>query len=527
MAARREVHISLLLFVVAVLTGSADQIVDHVDTCIQNPPHPRNTGPYIPPAHPSLTANADLKRRAESVLDSLANAYSRAVENATHTDAVAKPKLRGSAALRKAVPRLLVKLSKAHNKNERPSKSNAELNPTLEEFLETTSYSEVHQSLAAVLDRHYLAKYGFRITSDLVTFKYTGSGTVIKDAHTLGSIGDLFRASPGITISVKDRKNRVLDLQAIVDYPPREDPIHVDSDSDFEIPTTRTGGKRKAASHSLKIQPAKCPSLAIAGAAAYTTSVEVNEVQYSVSRTDCHIEMDTAGDGGELYLDGNKYAAKEFYNIGAGNRLPSPEENLKNLRNELTVQKMAALTVTRFQDHASERRVPIADLRVADAFILSVTHGPEKHRSWLVDPLLSHCKTEKFSGTNVAGNHVGDLFGATCDALAHYSLQDSSETLVYVDIQGIKEPQLVNGVRGADVLVLFVLMVHTKGDSNALGDQGPDGIAKFKSQHKCNSICKRLSLTRIPQAAMDEQGLKELNTNLEQQVEGGDASDDV
>jgi hypothetical protein len=67
------------------------------------------------------------------------------------------------------------------------------------------------------------------------------------------------------------------------------------------------------------------------------------------------------------------------------------------------------------------------DLKVADAFLLTVTEGQDRGLAWIVDPLLESSATIKFSGTNEAG-HNGDLMGMTCDTFAHFSLYDSSGT---------------------------------------------------------------------------------------------------
>lgn len=75
------------------------------------------------------------------------------------------------------------------------------------------------------------------------------------------------------------------------------------------------------------------------------------------------------------------------------------------------------------------------DLKVADAFLLTVTEGEDRGLAWIVDLLLESTATIKFSGTNEAG-HNGDLMGMTCNTFAHFSLYDSSGTCVFVDIQG-------------------------------------------------------------------------------------------
>lgn len=61
--------------------------------------------------------------------------------------------------------------------------------------------------------------------------------------------------------------------------------------------------------------------------------------------------------------------------------------------------------------------------------------GDEIGLAWLVAPLLEHTKIRKFSGTLQAGLN-GDFMGETCDALAHYSLHDSNNELVFADMQG-------------------------------------------------------------------------------------------
>ncbi|KAJ7439478.1 kinase-like domain-containing protein [Mycena latifolia] len=363
--------------------------------------------------------------------------------------------------------------------------------PTLTDWPETAPVSEVKQSIAATVDFHYSKKYNFRVTSDDITLIYANSGTVINETHASGTLARLWRHSSGIAVSAKDRRNGVLDIHVSVQYPLKvsSEDIHSD-DSDMSSDIFGGPGKRKA-STSTVIRSSKPP----AGAGAYRTSIQINEQQYAVSRIDCTIDdLLSSGTTKKMFiltLNGVHYAAKCFFDIGA--RAPTPEENLRHLKNELTCQKQAARCLTRFQARATEKKIPIADLRVAESFILHVVSGPQKHHAWIVDPLLSTLQTVKFSGTDVAGSH-GDLFGATCDALAHFSLEDSEEYLVFVDIQGIKEPNYIHGARGSDELVLFDLMAHTQDGATNLGDKGPAGVQDFKLQHKCNSICKRTPL---------------------------------
>ena len=80
----------------------------------------------------------------------------------------------------------------------------------------------------------------------------------------------------------------------------------------------------------------------------------------------------------------------------------------------------------------------IPDLHVEMPFLIEVVESDTGHEdglSWIVDPLLDHTATRKFSGTTQAGTN-DDFVGKTCDALAHFSLHDSGGEVVLVDIQG-------------------------------------------------------------------------------------------
>ncbi|KAJ7436621.1 hypothetical protein FB451DRAFT_1453797 [Mycena latifolia] len=443
----------------ATLTGLRvlDIAVTHVADCVQNPPNPRQPGLYLPPAHPSLTSNPDLLAKAHVAIASLQNAHASAIHNATHPDNVARSKVRGSAATIKSVPRLQVKISKALNANAaRASEKNSSIMPTLTDWPETAPVSEVKQSIAATVDFHYSKKYNFRVTSDDITLIYANSGTVINEAHASGTLARLWRNSSGIAVSAKDRRNGVLDIHVSVQYPLKvsSEDIHSD-DSDVSSDIFVGPGKRKA-STSTVIRSSKPP----AGAGAYRTSIQINEQQYAVSRIDCTID-----------------------DLGASIFTEESQPLYVSVREEPSASGTTKKMFICIIDY----------LRVAESFILHVVSGPQKHHAWIVDPLLSTLQTVKFSGTDVAGSH-GDLFGATCDALAHFSLEDSEKYLVFVDIQGIKEPNYIHGARGSDELVLFDLMAHTQDGATNLGDKGPAGVQDFKLQHKCNSICKRTPL---------------------------------
>ncbi|KAJ7185211.1 hypothetical protein C8R46DRAFT_1185024 [Mycena filopes] len=495
--------------------SEANVAVAHVDSCVQDPPNPRNSHLYIPPARPNLTQNPELQQKAQTVLNSLNFAYSSAIDNTQNPDNVARNKVRGPAAIAKAVPHIQVKLSKAFNASGKPATRNSNITPTLQDWAETESFAKVKAGIAATLDYHYLTKYGVRVTTDDFILKYTASQTALNSMHTQGTLADLWRASTGVTISLKDRKTRVLDLQAVVEYPrPEAENEGYTSDGsvgDSTYSEVSQSGKRKAAQ--LSSRPLK--RLAPGGANLYRSSIQLNEEHFVASRIDCVVDergvvlwkedtrafsvslrkdSSAAGSTKKMYiltLDNRQYAAKCFFDIGG--RPPTREENFDELKKELLSSQHASRCLTRFQERATANKIPVADLRVADAFILRVAVGPQTHHAWIVDPLLNSLETVKFSGTDVAGNNIG-LFGATCDAFAHFSLEDSDEFLVFVDIQGVKQPQYMHGVRGADELVMFDFMAHTRNGGSNVGDKGPAGLDRFKLQHKCNSICRKIPL---------------------------------
>jgi hypothetical protein len=51
-------------------------------------------------------------------------------------------------------------------------------------------------------------------------FQYASCGAVLDPAHTSGTLGDLWRQSTGVRVAPKERKNSLLDLHAVVNYPP-------------------------------------------------------------------------------------------------------------------------------------------------------------------------------------------------------------------------------------------------------------------------------------------------------------------
>ncbi|KAF4616943.1 hypothetical protein D9613_008953 [Agrocybe pediades] len=97
-------------------------------------------------------------------------------------------------------------------------------------------------------------------------------------------------------------------------------------------------------------------------------------------------------------------------------------------------------------------------MALAESFPLTVADGIEKGTSWLVDPLLKIEKERKFSGSQKAGTNSADLMGRSCDAFAHFARQDSEDTWVPVDIQGIVTHIIKDGrMMRSNKLVLYCL----------------------------------------------------------------------
>lgn len=154
------------------------------------------------------------------------------------------------------------------------------------------------------------------------------------------------------------------------------------------------------------------------------------------------------------------YAAKRFYNIGDPDSVNavSYEDNLAHLKEEAIRQNWAKHSIEKFQTECIKKAISVFSecaictsrimlielcnqgLHVETPYILEVVKsksgfGGEDGLAWLVDPLLDHTATRKFSGTAEAGSN-NDFAGKTCDALAHFSLHDSSGEAIMVDIQG-------------------------------------------------------------------------------------------
>lgn len=156
-------------------------------------------------------------------------------------------------------------------------------------------------------------------------------------------------------------------------------------------------------------------------------------------------------------MGGLDYAAKTHFNQDG---TPLDEgDNYKRLKKELTRQATAKLMLAKFTRLAGKsgnvvpiagasrfsekmtyfvvlRKPNIADIEVADQFLLTVENGSEVERSWIADMYRPNGKFMKYSGTKGAGRNW-DTFGTTCDAFAHFALWKSDYGFVLTDIQGM------------------------------------------------------------------------------------------
>lgn len=92
-----------------------------------------------------------------------------------------------------------------------------------------------------------------------------------------------------------------------------------------------------------------------------------------------------------------------------------------------------------------------------------------------------------------------DMFTATCQAFSHYTYDNSGQTMVVCDLQGV-----VSGSR----LVLTDPAIHCTnilwhGSTNL----GTDGIEHFFHIHTCNDICHEMKLKHPNNIALDESEL--------------------
>ncbi|KAF8532125.1 kinase-like domain-containing protein [Gautieria morchelliformis] len=192
------------------------------------------------------------------------------------------------------------------------------------------------------------------------------------------------------------------------------------------------------------------------------------------------------------------FAAKCFKYIGQAGPM-TPAENRRHLEEEFSRHVIATDIGTNFLQLAQWKKVQVHKFMFSECQMFSILSGTRKGWDYLADPYLGQPAVTKFSGTTTAGTNSDSLMGKTIDALAHFSVVTSDESLVLVDLQ--ETPVYVNGMRDiANKLTLFDTMTHTIDGKSGLGDKGRAGIAQFKDQHQCNEICHALGFPRFSPA---------------------------
>ncbi|KJA29094.1 hypothetical protein HYPSUDRAFT_196518 [Hypholoma sublateritium FD-334 SS-4] len=428
---------------------------------------------------------------------------------------------------------------------------------------DSTLWLEIKEDIRTLLDNLYTENFGHRVyTLKDFTLRYFASGTSLDDYNSTATFGNIWNETiknTGLCITDKAVKIRTLEITAFVNYPVISATAdQEDSDEEFAGKSTRKSAKRKAASSTLgtSVNPDNLRSkrIAVSGPGFYLTNItptNVTETAYMSYKTECiiseknvrwirseamqiYVEQEKIGSGKtkeafkiRINNSDDLYAGKRFYYIGDGSFTVSKEDNDKHLHDELLRQKVAQKGLEKFNNEIRSNKINAYDIRIADTFLLTVIGGEDDSLTWIVDPLQESFTVIKLSGTNEAGNNV-DLMGMTCDAFAHFSLYDSSETCVFVDIQGIQGKSKIGGrTQHGNTLTLFDLMAHSEKKQMGLGDKGIDGIKEFKEQHQCNAICKQLQLPETGAVSNNSAGkATNIDHNSTVQSKGNNGSND-
>ncbi|KAF9548621.1 kinase-like protein [Agrocybe pediades] len=544
--------------------------ISDVHFAMQNPANPRTNGvnsgqPYSNPAQVLVDyRNADdpddpRTRRGNELMGDYTMAYQNSYSRNISGRKIARPvgkavssantpsiptSSRPAATSRRTINVAVRKVTNRGNKKPRIT-----FDVQITSYSEDRSWSDVVNNIRVWLDGHYYQQLNFRIRSlSQFTLQFTNSDAsissiTIPDGALLGNVWAAAIAQPGLHVSTKSIKLLVLDLDATVDYRAQSpDPtsnyissFNQEPHSGTTFPSTRTRpGKRKATSPdsdnddtSGHYQPTRktayyttiaprrnnhidtftnavklTPVMPAQGTEDKVRWIDVKERVVTVAKT--HFAQGRTKKAYKMHIGTKTYAAKNFFFAGDTDSSAPPDkhENLALLKEELVRQKSLAAALKEFLDVASKRNISICDLQVSDGFIIKLNDGSD---AWLVDHYLNPEKMHKFSGSDKAGSNR-DLPGMTCDAFAHFTLEDSGLELVPVDIQGIEHTPDVDGIKGAPCYILFDLMAHSLSRSMGLGDNGRAGIKKFCEQHKCNKICHKFNLTPAQQFLADLEG---------------------
>ncbi|KAF8911457.1 kinase-like domain-containing protein [Gymnopilus junonius] len=409
-------------------------------------------------------------------------------------------------------------------------------------YPDNTSWTEIAESLQIWLDGIYIKQFSHRIQSeDDFTLTFAESKATLSSSGFSplnGTVGNLWKASTeisGLHVSAKNIKVRKLDLMAFVNFPQKpKESDYEDEDQDLYYSTrysTHSGKMKQKAIEEVPSDDENIPSrkrradgaasVQFRNGAQFPEWVEAEE-RFTIW---VHQKKFTSGQMKEAFkmqFDGSFYAAKAFYTLGDFLGTPSPSENLDYLKEEILHLKMIGHALDEFNKQAKKEKISVID-------------GPKAGFAWLVDSFLDHEKMHKFSGSDIAG-HNHDFAGQTCNAFAHWVLEDSGSEFVPSDTQGIVHTVLLKqNIAGPESLTLFNLMSHSKDKMMGLGDNGIMGIKQFCKQHQCNTICKKFGLgtmKALSQALEDDNGIENSKLNIDNpnncsREEGGNDDDKV
>ncbi|PPR07893.1 hypothetical protein CVT24_005570 [Panaeolus cyanescens] len=554
---------TLVLSILTNVTATLDMAIAPaaIQHAIENSVDPRShnkpgtipyTNPYIPDPS-ALTFNRltrgennredELRQSANRLKDALSGSYLNALSNAEPGIRLGRSNLKIKSAAsdakssNDAIARFNVILRNIINGNKKGLKIPV-FTPPLLQYTGSTQWGSVLEDIRIILSGLYSKLYnGYKIRSTSQFQLAFANGTktqvpVYEPDTVFSQIWQECIRKKNLVTTVNDVKLFKLELTAVVDYPPLEDP-------EDDIPSGSTRSKRsRTLSMVSQIDTDHAPKrrAATAGSGAYLTRLEdaVSEMSYAVIKVTCRlpsqaggqvrwsrtatfsidIEEESFASGATKHAyklqirdDSQVYAAKKFYNIGrrpesvTGTGVAIPYDvNTKHLKEELILACIAKRSLERFNGLLLQRSVHSAfDLVINEPFIITVAEGSDKGMSWLVDTYLGDEPVTKFSGTQCAGSN-SDSAGMTCDAFAHFSLHDSDGSFVLVDIQGIITSRRLAGanIAGESKAMLFDFMAHSSGpEMMCLGDKGKTGIKQFCQQHVCNDICKALGLEEL------------------------------
>ncbi|EAU82716.1 atypical/Alpha protein kinase [Coprinopsis cinerea okayama7 len=477
--------------------------------------------------------NQQLQEEALRIMSSMSHSYTDAHARTSGTRfqgriAPSKLKLKTAAELGipRPVKRLNLKIVKLFDFRQGKYLPGAPFHADNTEYPDDTPMATVLEDIRTKVDNAYKKDRDYRVYDiNEFTMLWASARVAVDPSLCTGTLRDLWRAcsANSLLVSPADVKKSLIEWAVAVNY----DEARNDTDDDDTVPEFQGVGAAALQANTSKGASAKRMRTIIpSGRNAYVTRLGVAQstgivhivlkgywtwVEDSAVWVEEQepfkvvVDKESFASGVtkkavKMYIDKKKYAAKYFYDID-GSGAVSHKDNLVHLKDELLRGHILEVAAEKFVKSARHAKISTYDIRgPAESFILTVVEGPSKGRAWLVDPLFENAVMRKFSGTDLAGAN-SDLAGRTCDAFAHFSLDDSDGSVVFVDIQGIDSSTLpiTSGIplNVAHSVTLFDVMIHSSDGVYGLGDQGWTGIRDFVTQHKCNTICAKLGLRDV------------------------------